>query len=189
MTLVEIMVVLAVGILVMGLLLGMLISTNTAAKKENRYSELWQEAVLSAQQIEDLLERGVETPLDAAETAIFTQHQLAMYVISGNGGYDITRVVVNNATVDNRARISLGEYSPGADSEAMPHKTAGLNIPQVSTSVSFKYALETENFTPVWKFDLGSGERPLLVNYTVKVQDQELLVKPVILTSTVRIAK
>jgi prepilin-type N-terminal cleavage/methylation domain-containing protein len=189
-TLVELLVVMAVGVMVMGLLLGIFISTNGAAIRENKKAAQWQEAALIARQVEDALNGWISNIPETELKETFLDKKAGFFRIDANTGNHLVLSSLTNIMADERTRaVMIQKPIPKSGEEDETLFVLGIDSADLSTSVTFQYATEMKDLKPVWKPTLTEGERPLLVKYIIVVQDMDQRVKPVALSSSVLLEK
>ena len=187
-TLVELLVVIAVGVMVFGLILQIFISTNRAADKDTTRSTMAQEASLIAQQVEQALQ-GYRVELTAQQiNPEFTPERLTFIALQFQPDSTARTVTLMNQVQDNHNRIVEVTVSiPEAVDKKRETNILGLKEELIDTSILFEYATQIEDLTPVWQGEISVTEIPLLIKYTITVKDVRNRVKPLVITSTVRV--
>lgn len=192
-TLVELLVVIAVGVMVLGLVLQMFISTNLATKKDNIEAIMLQEATLIARQLETALDALIaeQTAYNVEEIYQDTRLQFPRVEYLESEKLGVVLTAFQNQQVEGRTRIVMLNTPLGGQlhSEEQKPTVLGLNEPRIATNVRFYYANKVDVNNINWLDRVTSPERPILIRYTITVNDLQNLVKPLKLTSSVRVLK
>lgn len=192
-TLVELLVVIAVGVMVLGLVLQMFISTNLATKKDNIEAIMLQEATLIARQLETALDALIaeQTAYNVEEIYQDTRLQFPRVEYLESEKLGVVLTAFQNQQVEGRTRIVMLNTPLGGQlhSEEQKPTVLGLNEPRIATNVRFYYADKVDVNNINWLDRVTSPERPILIRYTITVNDLQNLVKPLKLTSSVRVLK
>lgn len=192
-TLVELLVVIAVGVMVLGLVLQMFISTNLATKKDNIEAIMLQEATLIARQLETALDALIaeQTAYNVEEIYQDTRLQFPRVEYLESEKLGVVLTAFQNQQVEGRTRIVMLNTPLGGQlhSEEQKPTVLGLNEPHIATNVRFYYADKVDVNNINWLDRVTSPERPILIRYTITVNDLQNLVKPLKLTSSVRVLK
>lgn len=189
-TLIEILVVIAVGVMVFGLILEIFISTNRAADKEITRTSMAQEAALIAQQIEQVL-KGYRVDLTSQRiNPEFSSERLTCIAISFQPDSLSRIVTLSNQSQDNRTRIVKEAVSLFESTDKTKEmEILGLKEEVIDTTISFEYATQIQDLSPVWRSEISPMESPLLIRYMITVKDGRNRVKPLLITSTVRVSQ
>lgn len=193
-TLIEILAVLVIGGMILGLLLEIFIATNTAAKKRNIEAIMLQEATLIAQKLEQVLAGYV--PSERVKTAIgkpeFKDNTLTLFWMLPVQSPELrlaTFKIVKSESGDG-TRVMLMD-KPATAISTLPEESTilGSKEARISTTIEFAYAREFNNLEARWVPELAETQSPVLIRWKIVVSDSEGLVKPLVLTSAVRLIK
>lgn len=193
-TLIEILAVLVIGGMILGLLLEIFIATNTAAKKRNIEAIMLQEATLIAQKLEQVLAGYV--PSERVKTAIgkpeFKDNTLTLFWMLPVQSPELrlaTFKIVKSESGD-ETRVMLID-KPATAISTLPEESTilGSKEARISTTIEFAYAREFNNLEARWVPELAETQSPVLIRWKIVVSDSEGLVKPLVLTSAVRLIK
>ncbi|MCD6386562.1 hypothetical protein J7M23_12405 [Candidatus Sumerlaeota bacterium] len=193
-TLVELLVVMVVGIMVLGLILQMFISTNLATKKANIEAIMLQEATLIAHQLESALDAWVaeQSAYHVEEMFKDAKLQFARVEYEGTEKRNLVVSTFQNQSLNGRTRIVMINRPlrrERSEAEEPRPSVLGLNEPRIATNIRFSYASKLDGFNITWLNEITPPERPILIRYTITVSDLQHLVKPLQLTSSVRVLK
>lgn len=194
-TLVEILAVIVIGGMIFGLVLEIFVSTNLATKKRNIEAIMLQEATLIAQQVERALAGWLlesETGGEERERGEFKSDRLTFFRLSYIQPIELKLTTFKNIITEEGKRSRVAQLDKPA--KAQPPATEepiilGLNESQIATEIKFSYAREFKETEGVWLPELPEAEKPGLIKYTITITDLQNLIKPLILTSSVRLEK
>ncbi len=193
-TLIEILAVLVIGGMILGLLLEIFIATNTAAKKRNIEAIMLQEATLIAQKLEQMLAGYI--PSERVKTAIgkpeFKDNTLTLFWMLPGQTPELRLATFKNVKSESgdENRVMLID-KPATATSVLPDESIilGSKEAKISTTIEFAYAREFNNLEARWVPELTETQSPVLIRWKIVVSDKEGLVKPLVLTSAMRLIK
>jgi hypothetical protein len=178
-TLLEVIVAIAAGAIVVGIALGILVTTNKTTDRTIRRESLLQQAQLAISEIRSRLEtlvwpEDLNQPIPADLPLAFGKDSLAFF----SSHQPTTTGLFCHYTLEYRKDVEAGNaVVPGfrrriPDSEQpTPFRPMGG---QYDTTIQFRYATEIgADLQPVWRENLDAGEKPRLIWVEVVVQDPE----------------
>jgi prepilin-type N-terminal cleavage/methylation domain-containing protein len=172
MTLIEILVVVAIGLLVVGLVLEAMIGTNRATDELTAREGMRQEALLIAQSVEKVARYRV-APTELAPGAAagvveqFGPSQLRLCSLAYGADKDHLLQTVASAGGTSQAQHVIMRSSDGAEPDKAPAKRLGSNADRFKSDIAFRYASEYKDLEPIWSDQATST--PRLIEYTVRV--------------------
>ena len=203
MTMVELLVSMAVGIAVFGLLLAILDQTTRLSERSIAREALWREAVGAAQTIEQTL-RGYASPGDLSienpEKDVFGAEDAEFYSVGAWAGADVLRMRIGAdpdqdvepegraVVIISREPVSVENAGAGTLEEADRRVVFGSDESYAAIRFRFAYKIG-KDLKPDWTEKRKTGKRPRLVEYTVTVSSREapegMPIMPVQLTGAV----
>ena len=172
MTLVEVLVVVAVGLLVVGLIVEALIVTNRAADKLTLREGMRQEALLIAQSVEKLTRFRVapDELAPGAAAGVSEQYSPAeLRLCSPVYGGDKERIFQTVSSAGGDEKVQCVTMRPAGSTEPgkAPAKRLGASSERFRSDIAFRYASQFEGLEPVWSDQATTA--PKLIEYTVRV--------------------
>ncbi|GAB4321551.1 MAG: hypothetical protein Kow0059_16200 [Candidatus Sumerlaeia bacterium] len=186
MTTAELTMAMAIGVVLLGLLLGLFISTQKASDRIILREQMFQEAMVIDDKLAALLRRAVpderlEVPNLPASR--FTAWQIEFYAT----GEQLQRWTIRPERQGTEAQGPM--YAAAASAPAtgggvgQPEapRPLGLGLGKFNTSIQFAYAEQYEGLAPRWN---DSADRPpRVIRYTITVQDRQDRAAPVVISS------
>ena len=186
MTLVEIVVVMAVGVIVLGLLLAIFISTSKGVDKAISKDMLLQEIILVSDQVKNLLEYCVPSTMlsvDPGVPEIFSANEIRI-VSSAKGKVAVH--TIKNVSENKEGQSVEHTYKSLGENSSETKEFLGASHKEVNLSIRFKYADSFDGTEPIWRSSL---EKPALISFTITAGDARSRVDPKSQTFTVSFYK
>ena len=186
-SLVELLIVIAVGTMVFGLILGILVNTSAAVEKKMKYESVVSKTESVLENISSDINNVIIDPtlvtkiIEKNPKAYrFSANQLGFWCAENKEGdsYHYVDLFNKPGEVSNIMKGIVGFESNERDD-----KVVGVNFEDVSTQVSFRYAKSFNAGKPEWKDSLPDGEYPKLIEVKVKAFSSDEDVKPLEIVS------
>lgn len=161
-TLVEVLVVVAVAVVLLGLVLEALIVTNRASDELMLAQEARQEALFIAQKLEKLV-RGRLAPTELAnrEQEVFAGNELAFYSTTFSQG--LARLEIQNDP-EQKCAVVRAQLS---NNKTVTLPLRSLEAQRLRSEISFRFGMATDKLETEW-VDRASTT-PQLIGFTVRV--------------------
>ncbi len=198
-TLIELIVAIAAGLIIFGLILGILIRTSAATDANILKATMRQEGRLITATIVKSLKQffPVSELAQAAPTGVmhFAENQMqflslhmakesqpVQYLIT-NGRDAKTQL---NRVMMERAPLAQKAASPSPETQAREQALGilGLGVGNVKSEVRFRYASTFEMLSPQWVVVLKPGAVPRVVEITVIIRDAADRLEPMTITTS-----
>lgn len=178
-TLVELIVAIAVGIMLAEIIFGIFISTNKATEKSNSRVLLYSEARTIDKQIQNIIKKRIPeaeilTP-GQASLASFTENAVRVYSPAiSEKQYKASLITIKNQTTpdnkNNRIIAFEESFDPaGAVLEGGAVKDLGTQGDRIKAKIKFKFANEFEGLEPKLVDSITTGTK--LIQYTITLED------------------
>jgi len=175
MTLIEIIVAMAVGVIVLGLLLAIFISTSKGVDKAISKNMLLQEITLASDQVKNVLEYhipAVELSIDSGVTESFSAEEIR---IASSAKGKVAAHTIKNVFEDKEGQSVEHTYKPLGENGSETKDFLGVSSKEVNLSIRFKYANSFDGVEPIWRSSL---EKPALILFTITAEDKKNKVVP-----------
>lgn len=161
-TLVEVLVVVAVAVVLLGLVLEALIATNRASDELMLAQEARQEALFIAQKLEKFV-RGRIAPTELAngEQEVFAGNQLAFY--SSTFPQGLARLEIQNDP-EQKCAVVRAQLS---NNKTLTLPLRSLDERRLRSEVSFRFGMATDKLEAQWLDRVSTT--PQLIGYAVRV--------------------
>ena len=191
-TLIELIVILAVGVLVFGMILEILISTSKAVNKRMKYESVISVVENASESMASLINNMVideSVKLSIAEknkaNFLYTGDKLGFWTIGKDASDKYTYVEIFNNKQSEPYKVSLG--SVDLETNTRVDQPLGVRFEDVSTEISFKYAGEFRNGEPFWTDNFPSEKLPALIEVKITGKSTNKEVKPLEVVNTYKI--
>ena len=181
-TLLEVIVAIGVAVVISGIAVGVLLSTNQAANQGMSHDALLQKAELAMKEIRSVIE-GTVWPEDVATTPpagmamTFTTGTLALvssYQPTTTGQFCRYEFLNQTAPAANDAATTAGFFraAPGSAGKGEFRSLAGRTV----SAIQFRYAIQVgADLQPVWQPTIPTGQKPRLIWVEVVLRDPKRL--------------
>lgn len=191
-TLIELIVIMAVGALVFGMILEILISTSKAVNKRMKYESVISVVENASESMASLINNMVideSVKLSIAEknkaNFLYTGDKLGFWTIGKDASDKYTYVEIFNNKQSEPYKVSLG--SVDLETNTRVDQPLGVRFEDVSTEISFKYAGEFRNGEPFWTDNFPSEKLPALIEVKITGKSTNKEVKPLEVVNTYKI--
>ncbi len=198
-TLIELIVAIAGGLIIFGLILGILIRTSAATDASILKATMRQEGRLITDTVVKSLKQffPVSELAQAAPTGVthFAENQMQFRSLHmAKESQPLQYLITNrrdaktqlNRVMMERAPLAQKAASPSPESEAREQALGilGLGVGDVESEVRFQYASTFEMLSPQWVVALKPGTVPRVVEITVIIRDATDRLEPVTITTS-----
>jgi len=193
MTLVEIIIALAAGVMVAGIVLGIFISTTQVSEKSDSRIMLYSEARLIEQQISNILKKRIPDGeiLKEGASGLSSFNQSSLRIFSStpdlkNFTPALITIKTQNSPDGKSQRIVAVEesYDPETGKTSpITERDLGSQFDRVNAKIVFKYASDFNELEPNWTDSGSSGTAVKLVQYSITLVDNKKDYSPIIVTS------
>ena len=191
-TLIELIVIMAVGALVFGMILEILISTSKAVNKRMKYESVISVVENASERMASLINNMVideSVKLSIAEknkaNFLYTGDKLGLWTIGKDAPEKYTYVEIFNNKQSEPYKVSLG--SVDLETNTRTDQSLGVGFEDVTTEISFKYAGEFRNGEPFWTDNFPSEKIPALIEVRILGKSTNKEVKPLEVVNTYKI--
>jgi prepilin-type N-terminal cleavage/methylation domain-containing protein len=161
-TLVEVLVVVAVAVVLLGLVLEALITTNRASDELMLAQEARQEALFIAQKLEKYVRGRVEpTEVANGEGETFLANQVAFYSTTFPEG--LARLEIQNDSSKKCAVVRA--QLPNSKTVTVPLRS--VNVGRLRSEISFRFGMRTDKLEAQWLDEATTT--PQLIGYSIRV--------------------
>jgi hypothetical protein len=183
-TLLEVLVATAVGVVVAGLVLGILIQSNRETDLEMRRAKLLSSASELLQEVQAWCERSRD--VTEYNDEVYETNRLRLNARSADtaapGMWEAKTVAEEGGVVEVHS-IWTGDGWGNPPDEASGEWRVFGEDPSIQLSLTFRYAWDLDGLAPAWNPARRGRERPRMVEVTVLAQDAMGRVKSIRLTS------
>ncbi len=188
-TLVELIIIIAVGVIVFGLILGILISTSKAVGKGMKSESVISEAENDLEKISSfinniVIDESVKLAIAKKNQAkfLYSPEKLGIWTSSMNKADPYTYIeLFNNKQID-PPKIYVADVELGTNKRT--DSPLGPGFEDVATELSFRYATDFQNDEPLWKDSIPADTIPALIEVKISAKSTEKEVKPLEIITT-----
>jgi len=191
-TLVELIIIMAVGVLVFGLILGILIETSRAVNKRMKYESVISEVESASERIASLInniiiDESIKQAIAEKNKAnfLYTSDKLGLWTTGKDAPDKYTYVEIFNNKQSEPNKAAMGCVA--LETNTRVDQPLGVGFEDVATEISFKYASEFREGEPAWMDSFPFDKIPALIEVKILAKSIDKEVKPLEIINTYKI--